>query len=102
MTPFLLQKILLYQNYFVSLLNNLKTIVMQRKGYYTGKRVFTPFLQKFTIIGKISGYRGNGEPVYDLLVGGEKVGEMGNPEVKKNRKTYYDLSVISRISIPNI
>lgn len=75
---------------------------MQRKGYYTGKRVFAPFLKNFTIIGKISGYRGNGEPVYDLLIKDEKVGEMGNPEVKKNRKLYFDLTVISKISIINI
>ncbi len=59
---------------------------MQRSGYYTGEKVFAPFLNRKVIIGKISGFRGNGEPVYDLMEGGKKVGEMGNPEIKKNRK----------------
>jgi hypothetical protein len=59
---------------------------MQRTGYFTGKKVFAPFINETVEIGKISGYRGNGEPVYDLLKRGTKVGEMGNPEIKKNRK----------------
>ena len=59
---------------------------MQQTGHYTGKKGFAPFLGKVVTIGKISGYRGTGEPVYDLMVSGEKVGEMGNPEIKKNRK----------------
>lgn len=63
---------------------------MQRTGYYTGKKV--SIKDKTFTIGKISGYRGNGEPVYDLLDGRNgrngKVGEMGNPEIKKNRKKY--------------
>lgn len=75
---------------------------MQRKGYYTGKRVYAKDLKSIAIVGKISGYRGNGQPVYDLLVKDEKVGEMGNPEIKKNRKSYGDLLVLSRISYPNV
>ena len=36
---------------------------MQRTGYYTGKKVYSSFKDKMVTIGKISGYRGNGEPV---------------------------------------
>ena len=62
---------------------------MQRTGYYTGKKVYSSFKDKMVTIGKISGYRGNGQPVYDLLDGRNgKVGEMGNTEIKKNRKKY--------------
>ena len=60
---------------------------MQQKGYYTGKRVYASHFGKIVTIGKISGYRGTGEPVYDLVDGVGKIGEMGNPEIKKNRKT---------------
>ena len=59
---------------------------MQQNGHFTGKRVFAPFLGKTVTIGKISGYRGTGQPVYDLMEYSRKVGEMGNTEIKKNRK----------------
>lgn len=59
---------------------------MQQIGYYTGKKVYAPHFGRTLTIGKISGYRGTGEPVYDLMEGGKKIGEMGNPEIKKNRK----------------
>ena len=75
---------------------------MQRKGYYTGKRVYSTNLKQIVVVGKISGYRGTGEPVYDLLSKGEKVGEMGNPEIKINRKKFYDMLVLSRISMRDI
>lgn len=60
----------------------------QIKGHYTGKRVFASFFGRELTIGKISGWRGTGAPVYDLMEGGKKLGEMGNPEIKMNRKKY--------------
>jgi hypothetical protein len=56
-----------------------------QKGYFTGKRVTTREGRTYTI-GKISGWHGNGEPVYDLIVDGHKVGELGNEFIKKYRK----------------
>ena len=61
---------------------------MAQKGYYTGKRVYAKHFKRKVTIGKISGYRGTGEPVYDLMEGGKKIGEMGNSEIKRMRKLY--------------
>lgn len=58
---------------------------MQRTGYYTGKKVYASHFNRTVTIGKISGFRGTGEPVYDLMEHNKKIGEMGNPEIKKNR-----------------
>ena len=57
-----------------------------RKGYYTGKLVSTPEIKKARI-GKISGWLGTGEPVYDLLdrQTGKKIGELNNNFIKKYR-----------------
>jgi len=63
------------------------------KGYYTGKLLYIQGEE--LIIGKISGYRGTGEPVYDVhehnRIGakkvGDKTGELSNSEIKKRLKT---------------
>jgi hypothetical protein len=59
-----------------------------RKGTYTGRIVSTQSGER--MIGKISGYRGNGEPVYDVHNFGslrkdmrEKVGELANSKIKE-------------------
>ena len=61
---------------------------MQKKGYYTGKKVYASAYKRKLTIGKISGHRGTGEPVYDLMEKGKKMGEMGNSEIKKMRSKY--------------
>ena len=58
----------------------------QRKGYYTDKKIFVPDLEKFVIIGKISGWNGYGIPIYDLLDNHLKVGELNNNFIKKYMK----------------
>lgn len=61
---------------------------MQQTGWFTGKKVYAPDFKEKVTIGKISGYRGTGEPVYDLIRNGKKCGEMGNNRIKENRKKY--------------
>jgi hypothetical protein len=64
-----------------------------RKGTYTGRIVTTE--SGDVMIGKISGYRGSGEPVYDVHKFGElrkdmreKVGELSNNQIKQLLKKY--------------
>jgi hypothetical protein len=63
---------------------------MQRTGTFTGRWIKVPAFENEVKIGKISGYHGTGEPVYDLLgdVDGhlKKVGELGNNFIKKYLK----------------
>lgn len=59
---------------------------MSRKGNYTNK--YIKVNSDFVKIGKISGYNGYGEPVYDLLSihNENKIGEMGNQLIKQKKK----------------
>ena len=60
---------------------------MARKDYYTGKQIYLENLKKNVVIGKVSGWRGTGEPVYEVLENNVKIGEIGNNEIKKLRKS---------------
>lgn len=61
---------------------------MERKGYYTGRKIYVPQDNKTYLVGKIVGYNGMGKPVYETLnSNGNKVGELNVEFIKEYAKS---------------